>query len=269
MMHIDLHIHSSLSDGSESVDTIVARAKENGLKVISITDHDTCAAYATIDNYTDDLIVIKGIELSCQDNTHHKNIHILGYYLNTATPHIDALCEPMLAKRKEITLWQIAQLQKYGYEITVDEVLALAPSSTSLYKQHIMDILTSKGYSSSLYSSTYKQLFKNGGICACDMEYADMNDAIEAIHKDGGLAILAHPYLSGVEAYIGAYVNCGMDGIESYHSSHTIQQIEKLNEIAKEYQLIETGGSDYHGYYGNEPDIGDYNPFFQKENIVV
>lgn len=252
---IDLHLHSEYSDGTYTVEDIYRYIRRYHFKEISITDHDTCEIYRYLPDVYEGCQLIKGVEISAMHPSSQKPVHILGYHFKTRT-HIQALCAQNLSNRRDISLWQIRQLRKHGYQIITDEVIQKAYRSTSIYKQHIMDVLIDHGYCDEIYSPLYKQLFKDGGICMRTMNYVHVDEAIEAIHKDGGVAILAHPFLSNVEDEVLEYVRMGIDGIETWHSSHTTQQCLKLHHLAHKYHLIESGGSDAHGRYGNEPAIG-------------
>ena len=269
MNMIDLHIHSVYSDSSLSLADILTSAKEKNLHMISITDHDTFAGYKHLHEYSLPCTIVKGIEISAFDNLIQKPVHILGYGFGENTPHVDALCAITLKHRLHASLWQIEQLIKYGYSITKKEVEKLAINSTAIYKQHIMDIMMKHGYSDGIYSAVYQKLFKNNGICECSIPYVSVTDAIHAIHDDHGIAVLAHPYLSKVVSRIPDYISIGIDGIETWHSSHSKSETENLHQLAKRYRLIETGGSDTHGRYGDEPAIGECNPYIRESDVEL
>lgn len=269
MNHVDLHIHSACSDSSLTVAQILSLAGESRMQMISITDHDTFAAYQHIPYDTLPCTLIKGIEISAYDHVAKRQVHILGYGFGEATPHVDALCEAALRQRNSISLWQVQQLINHGYQLTMEEVKRTAKQATAIYKQHIMDVMMRHGYSDAIYSDVYRKLFKNNGICVCPTAFVSVEAAIRAIHKDQGIAVLAHPYSSRVSASIPEYVQIGLDGIETWHSSHGQKQVDDLHAIAKRYKLIETGGSDTHGRYGEEPALGQVNPFMKDEDVSV
>ena len=269
MNAIDLHIHSVYSDSSLSLADILTSVKEKNLHTISITDHDTFACYKYLQEYSLPCAIVKGIEISAFDETLQKPVHILGYGFGEDTPHVDALCATTLQHRLKASLWQIEQLKKHGYKITKEEVEKLAIDSTAIYKQHIMDVMMKHGYSDGIYSDVYRKLFKNNGICECSIPYVSVAEAIRAIHADHGIAVLAHPYLSKVVLQIPNYLSMGIDGIETWHSSHSKSEVEDLHQIAKRYKLIETGGSDTHGRYGNEPALGECNPYMKESDVTL
>ena len=257
MNAIDLHIHSSCSDSSKSIRKILDEAKDKKMKMISITDHDTMKAYELMKQEELPCKIIKGIEISAQDSETKASVHVLGYGLEDKTPHIDTLCASTLQAMQERSLWQIQQLIQHGYAFDLEEVLALANESTAIYKQHIMQVLIQHGYSDSIYSKVYRSLFKNKGICEKAITFPSCEEAIEAIHQDGGIAVLAHPFTSHIDHLIKRFADMGMDGIETGHSSHNEDQMAYLHEKALRYELLETGGSDDHGHYGEEPQMGE------------
>ncbi|MEG0274285.1 MAG: PHP domain-containing protein [Longicatena sp.] len=265
MNTVDLHIHSEYSDGSCSVDEILDIVEEKGMYAFSITDHDTFAVYEELKNKKFSGQLIKGIELSCVDTRTQKDVHILGYCLPEKTEHIDILCAKTRERLHEKALWQIQQLRAHEYEITVEEVQQYAKKSGTIYKQHILQVLVDKGYCDELYAPLYQTLFKNFGICQKEMEYPSVKEVIEAIHEDGGIAILAHPYQSHVEEELLRFYELGINGIEVYHSSHNKEQVEYLHAFAKNYHLLQTGGSDFHGKYGKEPMIGEVQSEWRSE----
>lgn len=207
--------------------------------------------------------LIKGIEISAFDDAIQRQVHMLGYSFGEDTPYVDALCEAALRQRRAVPLWQVQQLIDYGY------LECMAQQSTAIYKQHILDVMIPHGYSDAIYSDVYRKLFKNNGICVCPASFVSVEAAIRAIHKDQGIVGLAHPFISRVTGSIPEYVRIGLNGIETWHSSHGQKQVDDLHAIAKRYKLIETGGSDTHGRYGEEPPLGQVNPFMKDEDVSV
>lgn len=264
MNKVDLHIHSHCSDGTLSVEEIIALAKDKNLTYFSICDHDTFKAYDEIDFCVNGLIM--GIEISAYDYVNKKDVHILAYGMNSRKS-IETICEKTLKQSYQISITQINRLQEAGYQIQEAAVKEIAIHSSSIYKQHIMQVMINNGYADSIYGDTYQKLFKNNGICCCDKIFPDIKDVIEAIHNDGGIAVLAHPHLSKVEAHINEYVSYGLDGIETYHSSQDEDAVRFAHHYARAFNLLETGGSDCHGLFGNEPAIGDVHLLMKDEEV--
>ncbi|MDD3252923.1 MAG: PHP domain-containing protein [Lachnospiraceae bacterium] len=255
MVKADLHIHSTVSDGSDTIEEIIEQAKQKGLDVIAITDHDTLSHLAQIPA-DPGIRVMGGIEISAVHKETNTRTHILGY--NISKPEvITALTQPVLEARNQNSEKQAAILAAHGYHIDMDK-LARADGKY-LYKQHIMDYLVSTGQAPDMFGEFYHKIFKNGGICAIDIEYIDVFDAVKAIKEAGGMAVLAHPGQQQNFWLVPELVPLGLDGLELNHHANSGQDKEKIKEIAAEYGLFMTGGSDYHGKYEPQPfGIGDF-----------
>ncbi len=122
--------------------------------------------------------------------------------------------------------------------------------------EHIMHVLTGLGYRDAAYQQLYRQLFKNGGIVDRDITYPDARNVVEAIVHDGGVPVLAHPAGSSVYEVIPDLVEAGLMGLEKYHPEHDEQDHERIDALASRYNLLKTGGSDYHGILGGPERLG-------------
>lgn len=258
MSLIDLHIHTTVSDGSLSATEVIALAKERGVSHLAWTDHDTtalAAAHAEEARHAG-LAAIPGVELSAYDKTLGCKVHILGYGY-THTTAIETLGAETLKKRHANSLDHIARLNALGFEVPVEGVARLAGGC--IYKQHILDYLLQSGQSRSLYGDVYWKIFKNGGPCDIDIDYPDARDAVRAVKEDGGWAVLAHPGQQDNFSLVSALVAVGLDGIESNHPSHGPKDITAAKDLARRYGLFTTGGSDFHGRYERIPStLGQY-----------
>ena len=251
-MRIDLHVHTTISDSSLSTKEMLLLAKERGLTHVAITNHDTVVGLKEAMELwkATGVEVIPGIEISAYEFTRQQKTHILSYHINLEAPHIKALVDPINARRDANTKWQVEQLIKAGYNLTMDEVAQKAKDSTAWYKQHIFDVLTNKGY----HRQELKPLFQQGGICNRVITYVNAEEAVKAIKADGGVAVMAHPGQSKTYDLIPDLVAVGLDGIEKYHPDHDEHDYEKIDQLTKKYQLIQTTGSDFHHTYGpNRP----------------
>ncbi|MCG8483383.1 MAG: PHP domain-containing protein [Clostridia bacterium] len=264
-MKADLHVHTNVSDSSDSIIKTIQMAKENGVTHLGIVDHDTTDGLRKAMEIGKEfgVRVIPGIEISAYNFENNKKVHILGYNFNLDAPNIKKLCEPIIHRRHLNSLWQIEKLYENGYDITVEEVNEKAKDSTCFYKQHIMDVLLQKGYTDYIYSDLYRKLFKGEGICSKDIQYVNALDAVKVIKRDKGIAVLAHPGQLNSYDLIGDLVNCGLDGIEIYHKDHKAQDYETIEGLKDKYDLILTGGSDYHGFYGDDVQIGEIQTPFE------
>ncbi|HEY5584673.1 MAG TPA: PHP domain-containing protein [Ruminiclostridium sp.] len=258
MIKADLHIHSKISDGSDTVDRIVEIAKEKGLTHISITDHDIY-----IDHTSLFIKIISGIEISSIDKASQRKAHILGYSINDPT-FVNDLCKPLLENRHKNCLRQIEILRTNGFSINIDQINKA--DDKYIYKQHIMEYLVNMKQVETMFGDFYRNTFKNGGICDFDIEYINVLEAVKAIKNGGGYAVLAHCGQQQNFDLIPKLVKIGLDGLELNHLGNSENDKIKIREYASKYNLLLTGGSDYHGIYEAEKvAIGEY---LSEEKVV-
>ncbi|MCL1798201.1 MAG: PHP domain-containing protein [Eggerthellaceae bacterium] len=254
----DLHIHSNISDGSDSFKDIVEQAARREMTHIAFTNHDTTVgldfAVETAGHFG--IVALGGIEVSAWDVERKRKVHVLGYGLRSDSPAIRALCRDLLEKRRANTCWQMDRLLEAGYEVDIKKAAELSQHSTSFYKQHLMAALTDAAYGSAAYSCLSRGLFKGTGICARDISYVDAREAVGAIVADGGVAVLAHPGQLDSYGIVPALVECGLRGIERFHPDHGPADWQRCAELEKRHNLFHTGGSDYHGTFNDTPHIG-------------
>ena len=258
MKKADLHIHSTVSDGSDSIEEIIKIAEKKGLDAIAITDHDTLSHCLRIDRLKDTtrVKVLGGIEISAVDPENNLRAHILGYGIRNPEL-ITELTRPLLEARNQNSERQAELLRQQGYSLP-EEKLHRADEKY-LYKQHIMDYLVSTGQAEEMFGGFYHSIFKNNGICAFDIQYIDVFKAVETIKKAGGLAVLAHSGQQQNFYLIPQLLEYGLDGLELNHHANCTEDMEIIKIYAEEFGLFLTGGSDYHGTYEPQPfGIGDY-----------
>ncbi len=245
-MKADLHVHSTISDGSMTTTEILSQAKSMGLSHIAFTEHDTvegCDAVVRQGKETG-ITVIPAIEISAFDYHTGKKAHILGYNFKD-TYYIERTVKDTLSRRHANSLKQIAILQGLGYRIST-EMIARAGC---IYKQHIMDVLVQTGQVEDLFGAFYQQIFKSGGPCAFDIQYIPAQDAVEAITADGGVAVLAHPYQQDVLHLVEQLMPFGLKGVEVYHPSTPHHSVDEALNLCSTFGLMATGGSDFHGRF--------------------
>lgn len=255
MKKADLHMHSTVSDGSFSISELIARAKERGMDAIAITDHDTLSHVGQIPEVTD-LRVIPGIEISAYDYTQNFRVHMLGYRIQNPE-QVERVVHPTLEARHANSMRQIARLNDCGYDIDI-QTLRKADGKY-IYKQHIMDDLVRRGRIPEMFGDFYQRVFKNGGICDFDIRYISPLEALRAIKDAGGLAVLAHSGQQQNFTLIPELVRHGLDGLELNHHANRDRDKVIIRQYAENYHLFLTGGSDFHGRFENvRVDIGDY-----------
>lgn len=247
-MSADLHCHTKLSDGSVSVDELVTLAKGSGLTAIALTDHDTFAGVPQAMEYGEKLgiEVIPGAEISSFDNKRHRLVHILCYYCDHPE-YFDGVFDNIARSRKEEVTRALNIIMQH-YPITTEMVERRASGSITLFKQHIMQTLLDAGYTDKIYGELYHKLFGyKVGIARTNIEYPDVFEILDKIHEAGGIAVLAHPSVYDSIDLLPELAERGLDGVEFNFPRRKEGEDKILLEIANKYDLIMTGGTDFHG----------------------
>lgn len=251
----DLHCHTTLSDGSLGIEEVIVQAKRTNLDYLSITDHDTLSSSsrAQVLGERYGVTIIPGVELSAWDKKKNTRVHIL-CYAPQKPDRLEGLCLKSCEIRKSCAIDMINNVIE-KYPITTEAVLKYTKGSKSIYKQHIMRALVNYGYATELYGEVNDKLFnRNNGTCLVTREYPDVNFVVDLIHSSRGVAVMAHPYMfDNIELLEELAAKGKIDGVEVYHYTADESQQKKLLEIAEKYNLIVTGGSDFHGLYNQVP----------------
>lgn len=240
---IDLHVHSTNSDGSLSVNEIKENALIQGVEVISITDHDTIKSCITAGTYErlDNLTLINGVELTVEDEF---PFHILGYFFQVT--------DSMKKKITEIEDWRmteiyliIKKLKKLNISVSIEELINMYKS---LSVKSLAKYLCYKGITNS-EQMAYANYFDKGRPAYVKKQNITSKEAIQMIKEAKGIAVLAHPYKIKLEEaqfehFLKKLVTEGLDGIELYHTNQS--NIEYFKKYQKKYDLLGTGGSDIH-----------------------
>ncbi|MDO4329485.1 MAG: PHP domain-containing protein [Lachnospiraceae bacterium] len=256
MGYIDLHVHSNASDGTLSPTQVVELAAEKGLDAIALTDHDTTAGIeeAVKAAGRTGIELVPGIEFSCVYQ--ETEIHILGLYINIHDPAFSAQLQKLLDIRNQRNEEMIRRFQADGFSITLEDLQAGNPD-TVVTRAHFARILAEKGYVSSM-DQAFKKYLQYGGKYCLRKEKIAPEHAMRILTDNHSFPSLAHimQYKLGWaenEKLIAYLKDLGLQGLEVYHSSHNEGQIPRLQQLAKDYGLLPTGGSDFHG--ANKPDI--------------
>lgn len=259
-------MHSTYSDGADTLEALFQKARGKGLTHISVVDHDTTAHIQPAQKLAErfGISFIPGIEISAYDFKRNRKVHILGYDFKQ-TKNLRTLCDPLLQRRHRHSLWQLEQIQQAGFSISAEQVMGLVKEGEIMYKQHIMSALTKSYFTSEEYQLLYRSLFKGDGVAAGDIEYLDAFDAVRAIRADGGYAVVAHPGQLNSFEIAEELVLHGLNGIEVIHPDHDVEQVNRIVKIASKHNLFQTGGSDDHGLYGAVENSEDYI----MENLVT
>lgn len=255
MNYADLHIHSSYSDGILTPDKIVDVAKNQGLKYISITDHDTIASqYITTENKYG-IKVIPGIEFSTEYND--EELHILGYFIDINNKELNFAINNLMKSRVERAERIIEKLKFMNINISLSDILK--GNNYSVGRGNIAKAMVNKGCARNHKEAFCNYLMK-GKPAYVKGKRLNFKDVLDIINNSGGIAFLAHPgriYRSIETENIIKILKChGMKGIEVYHPSHTKDEINKFYNLSKKYKLLISGGSDFHNFKKDGNSIG-------------
>jgi 3',5'-nucleoside bisphosphate phosphatase len=251
---IDLHSHTTESDGTFTPCDLVREALTRSLEALAITDHDTFAGYdlALPAAETGGLDLVCGIELSTR--FHGRSVHLLAYFPNEPPdPEFRKWINSLLASRNDRNVRMVERLRSLGVQITLDEVKAKGRSLTG--RPHFARVLMEKGYVASLRQA-FDDYLDEGAKGYVERDEAEFGDAVKRVNRAGGIASVAHPVrLTGfaIKDVIGDMRDLGLKALEVYHSDHTPANIIEYRALAEQYGLAMTGGSDFHG--ANKPGI--------------
>ncbi|MBQ4567517.1 MAG: PHP domain-containing protein [Desulfovibrio sp.] len=255
IQYIDLHTHSTASDGTDSPVELVRHAREAGLAAIAVTDHDTLGGLAPACEAAqgDAIRVIRGCELSAR--TPQGELHILGLWLPEDAPGLEAQLAALRRKRGERNAGMVRKLQELGFDINMEEVSALAKGSVG--RPHIARVMVHKGFVGD-EREAFQRYLGTGGKAWLPKEVLSPERAVGLLAGLGATVSLAHPFIHGypvswLEGAVRDLIPHGLDAIEVWHSEHDPAQTRLALEWAKRYDLGMTGGSDYHG--SNKPGI--------------
>lgn len=258
MSYIDLHIHTTASDGLFTPKEVIQWAYKKNLSAIAITDHDTIDALDETLYYGGkyDIEVIPGIEI----NTDYENseIHILGYYIDHKAPWLLDLLKEIRFARYNRAKKIVNKLDRLGFDITMEEVVKLS-GTASIGRPHIARLLVQRKYAHNI-QEVFEKYIGIGKPAYVERYRITPFQAIEYVLKSGGVPVLAHPGLVKDLSIIKKLVDSKLQGLEVFHSKHSKDMIQLYTSIAKQYNLTITGGSDCHGVlYNGQPILGTLN----------
>jgi predicted metal-dependent phosphoesterase TrpH len=247
MSAIDLHIHSTASDGRFSPADIVRKSAAKGLNVIAITDHDTVdgitPALETAGVFPR-LRVIPGVEIST--DFPEGEVHVLGYFIDYTDRELRSTLERMRNSRWERARGMVAKLNNLGVQIQWQRVQEIAAGG-ALGRPHIAQAMLEKGYIGSI-KEAFDKYIGHGGPAYVEREKITPVTAVELVLRTRGLPVLAHPLtIPDPETLVIELKAAGLVGIEAYYGNYTPEEIDNLVSLAYKYGMITTGGSDYHG----------------------
>ncbi|WP_106296992.1 PHP domain-containing protein [Knoellia remsis] len=249
-MTIDLHTHSSASDGTQAPAELVAEAAAAGLSMIALTDHDTTAGWEEAGEAAvrEGVALVRGIEISTSRG--HRSLHLLGYLPNTDDPRL--AIELARARDSRVTRMDrmVGRMAADGIPVTIEEVRAQVAPGATLGRPHIADALVAKGVVGTR-DEAFATMLHDGSPYYVGHYAPDPVAAITLVRGAGGVPVLAHPFaVRGAEVtdeLVAELAAAGLAGLEARHRDHSLEDTERALRLAGRHGLIVTGSSDYHG----------------------
>ena len=272
MRRIDLHTHTTASDGTDTPAELVRNAAKAQLAAVAVTDHDTLSGLdeAAAAGREAGVMLVRGCEIST--GTELGELHILGLWLPQNVAPLQEKLIWLRAKRDERNVGIVAKLQALGLEVSMDEVRAEAKGE-SVGRPHIAAVLVRKNYVRDP-GEAFRVYLGGKGKAYLPKAVLEPEDGVALLARLGATVSLAHPLLwkapeGWLEKMLGRLKDCGLDAIEAYHSEHSQQDVRTCLALAKRFGLGVSGGSDYHG--ANKPAISlgkGYGGLFVGWNIL-
>jgi predicted metal-dependent phosphoesterase TrpH len=248
---IDMHTHSTFSDGVRTPSALVEMAKSKGLAGLALTDHDSVDGYPELEAAarTAGLQVMTGVELSCEYNG--RDLHVLGYGVDPGSAKLQSLLREFRDSREKRGMRIVEKLAEQGVRIEMTRVMAKAGNG-ALGRPHIAEALVEAGHVPD-HAQAFARYIGEGCPAYVEKYKMQPSQAVASIHAAGGLAFVAHPgyYMDDYDAFLRLFDE-GFDGVEVYHPYHIPPVTTRLLGLARERGLLISGGSDFHGFAGRD-----------------
>ena len=254
MGKIDLHTHTIASDGALTPRALVRKAFEHGVRVLAITDHDSTEGIAEAREEAarhPGLTIVPGLEINC--DVEGSEVHILGYLVDHDAPWFQEFLSEQRRERTARVHRLAERLAELGMPIDPAEVFAVAGEGAP-GRPHVAQVMVQRGYVKSVREAFDKYL-RSDGPANVPRRRLTPAGAVDVIRRARGVPVFAHPGLADRDAMIPALVEAGLQGIETYYAEHSTQQVRAYLELCRRFDLVATGGSDFHG-----PHTGRTNP---------
>jgi 3',5'-nucleoside bisphosphate phosphatase len=252
--HVDLHMHTTLSDGTSSPAELLSIVRSKNLVAFAVTDHDTLAGYQAVKalRTDDDPELITGVELSVTIG--EDDVHLLAYLFDEDHAELGAALVEFQKKREQRGRDMVDRLYKMGVKLPFEEVMTTAGNS-AVGRPHVAATLLRLKLVSG-YQEAFDRYISRGGPAYVPKTMLPPQEAIDLIHRAGGVTVLAHPFIDDMAKHVETLAQMGLDGIEVRHSAHSRDDELRLERIAARHGLLLSGGSDFHGREGRYGMIG-------------
>ena len=251
---VDLHSHTTASDGALSPRELVRTAVRHGVRVLAVTDHDSTDGLAEATAAAAEhppLTIVPGLEINC--DVEGGEVHVLGYYVDHEAPWFQEFLRAQRAERRARIYRLTERLGELGMPIDPEEVFAIVREG-SAGRPHVAQVMVQHGYVKSVREA-FDRYLHNNGPAAVPRRRVTPAEAIDVIRRAHGVPVLAHPGVTGLDRIIPDLIASGLMGIEAYYNEHSALQTAGYLEMCRAHDLIATGGSDFHG-----PHTGRTNP---------
>jgi 3',5'-nucleoside bisphosphate phosphatase len=269
-VRIDLHVHSSASDGTDPPAEVARRAAAAGLDVVALTDHDTMAGIApAAAALPPGLTLVPGLELSCLHNG--RSMHLLGYLCDPADPELAAETELIRDDRVHRARAMVARLAELGAPVTWEQVAAIAGDAV-VGRPHIARALAEAGVVATPADAFTAEWIADGGRAHVGRYAPDAARGIALVRAAGGVPVLAHPRSPGYEIadeVIVGLASAGLAGLEVFHPDHDHSERTRLTQLANSLDLVMTGGSDDHGAFNDSGLGSETTPPDQYDRLLA
>jgi predicted metal-dependent phosphoesterase TrpH len=243
---VDLHTHTTASDGTYAPRELVAEAAGRGVRVLAITDHDSTEGLPEALEEAErrrPLEVLPGIEINC--DVEGAEIHVLGYLMDWQAEWFQDFCREQRRERRARVHRMVERLAALGMPLEADEVFAIVKEG-SAGRPHVAQVMVTRGYVKTVREAFDKYL-GSGKPGHVPRKTVTPEDAVRVIRKAGGVPVFAHPGLADRDELIPALIAAGLMGIECYYTEHSAAQRASYLQLCKDHDLVATGGSDFHG----------------------
>lgn len=271
---VDLHTHTTASDGELTPEDLVKMAYNAEVTTLAITDHDTVDGIEPAINEAKkyNIFIVPGIEISCISDIYSEEHHIIGLYIDHNNPELHKTIEKVQKFRETRNISIIKKLSQLGYPLTHSDISSINKEINRIGKPDIADLLVRKGYVNNRWEAFNRLLDNKKGEASIKKELVNIQEAITVIHNAGGVSILCHPDkierdCFDFEKVLSTFTKYGLDGIEVFYTGYKKTRVKYYKRLATRFNLLLSGGSDFHymksygqrlGFYGIKKNIPDY-----------
>lgn len=252
--YIDLHMHTTCSDGKSTPEELLSLVRQANLSAFSVTDHDTLEGYREVQALLEpgDPELITGVELSAIVDD--RDLHLLVYLFDPDSEIFVKALDEFQEQRDQRARLIVEKLESMGLTVPFEEIQKAAGDGV-IGRPHIAEAMAACGVVSS-YEEAFRKYIHNGGPAYVPKAKMTSAQAIELGHAAGGLVSLAHPFVDNMAIHVPMLVDLGLDALEVYHYSFSRAEVQRARDLAARHGLLQTGGSDFHGRESRNAGVG-------------